>query len=376
MRRAVLSLILASAVIAGFLWSPSEAGAQSARRVMVLPLMTDFLSEGLARQLEEGVREEVGAAMPQYILLPRPALDLTSLKVAAGCADDGPKCLALIGRTTGAQWVVQVSLQGRKDRARLLVQRVPSRRASQGSMYEAQLSDVGAASTRELRWHVATALGVRPAPLRGRIVLMTGSKVGSLQGARILLDDRRIPASGLEQVNPGRHRVEVRQTGFEPFVWSGAVRPGRDTPVRVRFVPRDVLPSAPPKAPPPVVPTTVAATEESSGPVWTWVLGAGAVVAAGTATVFGVQVLGLEADAEDDELDCDGEHKDNSVCEDGRSRALLANITWGVAGALAVGAVVSYFIETSGDDEPDAVTTTFGVAPTDDGVAASLQLTF
>ncbi|MEL7371405.1 MAG: hypothetical protein AAFN74_20960, partial [Myxococcota bacterium] len=88
------------------------AHAQAPRRVLLLPLTTDFLKEADARKVEAQIRDEVAASMPRYIVLPRPALDLASMKVTAGCATDGKDCLALIGRTTRASWVVQVSLRG------------------------------------------------------------------------------------------------------------------------------------------------------------------------------------------------------------------------------------------------------------------------
>ena len=364
----------ALAVVAVGSWA-GEAEAQP-RRILVLPLTSDFLPERLARQIEEQLRDEIASSLPRYQVLPRPALDLQSLKLAAGCGSDSPKCFALIGRTVQATFVVYVSLLGSEKQAVLQVRRVSSRRAKE-SKYEAELADVGAGSSKELRWHVATALGARPPPLMGRIVLMSASKMGSLDGARILLDDQTVPLSALEQVNPGRHRIEVRKTGFRTFVRMVSVKPGRDTPVRVSFVPREAPPPSPPVAsnPPPIIPPTASVrVEESSGPVWTWILGAGAVVAAGTATVFGVQVLGLESDAESAELNCESEHRSDDICSDGRSRALMANVTWGVAGALAVGAVIAYFVESGGESEDSS--TRVGLSPTPGGVSAAFEVEF
>ena len=364
-------LILTFAVVAGAVASARPAAAQPTGRVLVLPLASDFLSEPLLRQLEEEMREEVASAMPKHIILPRPALDLASMKVAAGCATDGPECLALIGRTTRAEWVVQVSLLGNQKRAMLLVRRVRSRKPTETPQYETELSDVGRASSKELRWHIATALGAQPPPLMGRISLQAG-RAGALSGVTVLLDDRPIRKSDLHHINPGRHRIEVRREGFEPFVWMGVVRPGRATPIRVRLN----------RNPPPgrvssdAVPPEVLAVEESSGPLWTWILGAGAVVAAGTATVFGVQVIGLESDAESRPLDCNGMDENADLCVDGRNRALMANITWGVAGALAVGAVIAYFVESDSDSDDTTTATQFGISPTDGGVAAGVLLSF
>ena len=348
----------------------SSAQAQT-KRVLLLPLSADFLDPSLVRQLDKELRDEVSQAMPDYLVLPRPALDLTSMKVAAGCATDGPRCLALIGRTAQAVYVLQVTLRGSPRKARLFVRQVDARPNRRSTKYEAELVDVGPASNRELRWHLATALGAKPPPLMGRISLVPG-RANGLRGARILLDDRQVPLAALDQVNPGQHRLEVQRDGYQTFTWMGSIRPGRDTAIQLPTVAlrdparrRAIDPAAP----------SVAAVESSSSPVWGWILGAGAVVAAGTATVFAVQVLDLEKDAEEADLQCDAEDENNSVCEDGRSRALLTNITWGVAGALAVGSLVAFLVETSGDDGETA-STRVGVAPTRDGVSAAVQVSF
>ncbi|MEL7370445.1 MAG: hypothetical protein AAFN74_16115, partial [Myxococcota bacterium] len=226
-----------------------------------------------------------------------------------------------------------------------------------------------------LRWHVATALGARPAPLPGRLVLRAVR--GQLTGAIILLDQRQVGSAALRQVNPGRHRLEIRRRGYRPFIWAGEVRPAQDTSIIVKMVPRVSSVSSDTT----LTETTPRAVEDDGGPVWTWVLGAGAVVAAGTAAVFGVQVLNLESEAERLTLDCNGEGRNSDTCKNGRDRALIANISWGAAGALAVSAVVAYFIESSDGDSSTAKSSPlddarFGVAPTADGMAASFEVSF
>ncbi|MEO1334475.1 MAG: hypothetical protein AAFV29_02485, partial [Myxococcota bacterium] len=244
------------------------AHAQAPRRVLLLPLTTDFLKEADARKVEAQIRDEVAASMPRYIVLPRPALDLASMKVAAGCATDGKDCLALIGRTTRASWVVQVSLRGSRKRAKLVVQRVRSQTAVE-SKYTTELTSVGVGSARALRWHVATALGARPAPLPGRLVLRAVR--GQLTGAIILLDQRQVGSAALRQVNPGRHRLEIRRRGYRPFIWAGEVRPAQDTSIIVKMVPRVSSVSSDTT----LTETTPRAVEDDGGPVWTWALGAG-----------------------------------------------------------------------------------------------------
>ncbi len=376
-------------------WALAPVGAahaQSSGRVLVLQLSSDFLSGSTAADLDRHLRKKLRAARPRRFL-PKPAVDLASLQLVAGCGDDGPRCFALIGRTAQAASVVQVSIVGSAERARLLVRQVDSRTEAL-TTYKAGLRDVSGSSREEIAWHVATALGLRPAPLTGRVELTNDLQVGSLEGATVLLDDRIVLLSALEQMNPGRHRIEVRQDGFEPFVWIGMVRPGRNTKVPIRFVPRPrfgedeegAFADAPGAVPPDRGSSPVAeagpiagadAIDDDSGPLWTWILGASALAAAGTATVFGVQVLSLESDAESAGLDCDGDDRNADTCADGRSRALLSNVTWAVAGALAVSAVVAYFLETdSPEADGAAMSTRVGVAPTQDGVSAAIEITF
>ncbi len=368
-RRAVTGVLGGIGFIIVF-GSVATVDAKPEKRVLILPLVSDFLPDNEVRQLDKAVREEVESAMRGYTVLPRPALDLGSMKVAAGCAADGRECLALIARTARARWVVQVGLRGTRKRGELRIDRVDSRRGRL-RRYDALMNDVGRASQRELRWHVAKSLGRRPPPLTGRLELVAQGP--TLDGARIQLDGVSVGADALRRVSPGLHRVVINKAGFRPFSWVGAVRPGRRARIQVRLVRAPPPPRRTPYTP--RAPPSVAIVEEPSNPVWTWVLGGGALVAAGAATVFGIQVLGLESDAEDANLDCSGADRDDSICEDGRSRALMTNVAFGVAGGLAVGAVIAYLLETAADDESETAAQV-GVSPTGDGMAAAVRLRF
>lgn len=368
--------------------------ASAATGVLVLPLEDGGLPASTAKALDAAVRAEVRASLPKSKLLPPPALSLSDLQIAAGCVDASPACLAGIGRTLRAGRVVRVVGRGSAEQWTLRVLSVNTKTA-RASSHEAVLAGVDEDSAAELRWHVATALGSEPAPLTGRIELYTASKVGSLAGAELLLDDARVPAGRLAKVSPGRHRVEVRQKGFETFIWLGQVRGGRTTRVAVRFDPKQS-----PPAPPPVVetpPIAAAPAAPGSSPraapveevkpippesptlVYTWVFGAGAVAAATAATVLGLQTKGVERDVEAQRLACEGDNpvdKDSDLCRRGQRLEKVQFAVWAGAVALAGAAVAAFFLE----DGPAIVSgngnVTVGVAPQPGGAAAALRVNF
>jgi hypothetical protein len=181
--------------------------------------------------------------------------------------------------------------------------------------------------------------------------------VGRLQvsaeegGVSVWIDGARVgpPPAGLDVVS-GSHVVELRDAVGRSLVQRQVVAPaGKTTAVTLRR-PRAVAEPAP-RPVPPVEP------RRRRRRLWTWVTGAGAVALA--ATAIGV---GLSARADYDEacglLAGDGDCGDRQRLVDPadgpryrelhdavRRKELATNICWGVAGALAVGAVVIYLVE-------------------------------
>lgn len=375
------------------------AEAAGADGVLLLPVEHPGLAPSTVEALEEALRAEAKATLDSK-LLPAPALELPDLQVAAGCADASAACLGKIGRILRAAHVVRVITQGSAAELRVRVIWVQSK-SGRIQEAEATLYDVDPDSAGEFRWHVARAFGRDPGPLTGRIELHTSSKIGSLAGAELFVDDKPVPAGALQRLPVGEHRVEVRKAGFETFIWLGPVRGGRATPVAVHFEPKTTPavpgPSAIPETPaiadppPPTLGATPAqpdpplSTEQAVEPapqlVYTWVFGASALVAAGAATVLAVQTQKLEDEVTDLRLACktpEDRDWDHDTCRSGRSRETIQFVVWGVSAALAGGAVAAFFLEDGPslfDDEPSQAVV-WGIAPTPGGVAGSLQVRF
>ncbi len=394
----------AAASVVGLLALTAATPALAAKpAVLVLELETQGLPDGVGEALDAAMRAEVAEILgSERSLLPKPALDFDGMKLAAGCTDEGVGCLVVIGRTLGAAQVLQAVLAGSTERARasftlVEVETEEVRRSA------AELTSVDAASAAELRVHVAAAFGVRREPPTGAIVL---SATVDLGGAELLLDDKKIPPSLLSRVPPGEHRLELRKSGYETFIWVGAVRPGRPTQVAVNLTLSPVatrgmppIPGAPVDvAPPPDPAPGRAPAPPASGRLWTWVLGGAAVVAAGVGTAFGLRVMALESDlteasarlsaACNDDPTCvqtrSGEQttvcafeEASRDCDAASSAATISTLAWVAAGGLAVGAVTAWFLEAPPDEPPAArVEVTAGVAPLPGGGAASVQLRF
>jgi hypothetical protein len=396
--------------------------ARAEQGVLVLSLEHEGLPAAIVKVLDAAVRDEVKASLPQYALLPPPALDLNEMQLAAGCVDASPTCLSSIGRTLGAARVVRVTTQGTAQRlkVKVLVVRTQSRKATS---YDGELVGVDAESGPELRWHVAKGLGRDPGPLSGGIELYTASKVGALEGAEVFLDDTRVTPAALAALAPGKHRVAVHQQGFETFIWLGQVRPGRATRVGVVFEPKRVAaatpppPAPPPAAAPPPPPTVTRPPPVASAPppgpppaaapppppatpppgvvtpgpargprlLFTWVFAAGAVVAGSAGTIFAVQTQQAEREVNDAPLACYDETAvdwDHPTCQRGRSRELMQFVAWGATGAFAAAAVAAFFLEDGPElfsqtrDGGEGATVRVGVAPGPDGVAAGLRVDF
>ncbi len=362
------------------------------KAVLVLKLEHPGLEDAVVRTLDDAVRNQIKKSLPKQKLLPAPALDLPAMQVAAGCADDTASCLASIGDTMGGGLVVRVRLSGAQKKADLEITMV---RVVTGKLdsYRAELREVDAASELELRWHVEKALGFKPAPLFGTLNLVTASKMGSLEGAEIFLDDKKVPKVALERLEPGQHRLEIIQQGFENFIWVGVVRPGRETAVMVSFEPKTVAVAPPADVTPPIAeapPPPVTLTPEivASGPPedepklrFTWIFGAGAIISATVGTVAWLmfttstkpeaeRVAGDPASPEEERV------RKLAELNDQASRQKNINyVSTGVAAGLGVATIVAFFLE-GGPDLFGRDDTQVAVGITPDGAHATFELRF
>lgn len=396
--------IVASAILLSVLATPGLAEARGG--ILVLKLEQEGLPPAVVEALQQGLRAGVRRARRGRLLSP-PALDFAGMQLTAGCVDDGPACLATMGRPIGASRVVRTQLVGDQARSELTITVVMVRNQRR-RVYQAELTDITADSRAEVAWHASKALGGKPPPLQGGIALLMGSSIGTLEGAEFFLDDKKVSRAALEKLSPGNHRLEVHQRGFETFIWIGDVKPGRQSEVRVELKPTKVATASPPPPPPPAVETppvsppppaavppppsnTVVTGPNDSQPIfYTFFVGGAAVLAAGTGVVFAV--IGKESNDKLHELEeengeglysgCVTEKPDTELCnevnryEDRRRLGEVGNYAAFItAGVLAATAVTVFFIEWSAGDE-SSMDVAVGLAPTDGGAAAGMTVSF
>jgi len=344
--------------------------------VIVLQLEAPRLPAATVTALEEALRTEVALVLPARAkMLPRPALDYSGLREAAGCVDDGAKCMQSIGKLISATQVFRAVISGTAAQATATfdVVDVSSGKAKTSS---GELGDVAPESAAELRVMVALAFGVKRDVPPGTISLYVSSSVGKLEGAEVFVDGVATKPADLGKLVPGKHSVEVRQTGFEPFSWTGLIRAGRDTRVGVTFTPTRVstpvastkpAPATPLAKPAPSAqsnPALVASAPLSRGPGYLLpgLLGAASLVTGVVAAIHAFRVLGLQDEHNATcaptmnrpegcgRIDAPGDDCTLGVCEDGRTASTLANVFWIASGTLATGAVTLFIIESSQSD--------------------------
>jgi tetratricopeptide (TPR) repeat protein len=164
------------------------------------------------------------------------------------------------------------------------------------------------------------------------------------EGAQVLVDGEPVALrDGQLFLDPGSHTVIVRAPGYEEARKDLRIdEPGRDElSIELRVAGQDTESAVElgASAPQQAQPSSAPAQPETRRRLWTWVLG-GTAVAAGAAGVG----LGLAARGKhEDFLACDTDC--SALKSKGQSLQLGANIAYGAAGALAIGAVVSWFVE-------------------------------
>ncbi len=386
-----MTSIVAFAAASG--WGAAHAADAS---VLVLPVEQSGLERPLVKDLDRIARERAHAAFPGTTLMPAPALTVPDLLVAAGCAKASYACFASIGRTVGATHVVRVQLEGTAARTKLIVTHVLVAK-KRGSKHEATIEALPSA-LEIYGWHVEKGSGGNPAPLTGKIKLLTQGGLGSLEGAELLLDDQRVTPAALETLAPGEHHLIVKQQGFESVHWRGSIEGGRTETVRIEFVPEKAAPPPPPPPPPvaaapppttapppPTVVTGPTGEEPEFGLFYTLIFGGATAVAGAVWIGTKLDTLALEREVEGPAVpqNCygPGEVEMYDQCRRGEQRDTLL---WGIGiatGALALTTLVALYLEWPDGTEPgfdtEAETTVgFGFAPTDGGAAAGMTLTF
>ncbi|MBI4819490.1 MAG: hypothetical protein HY791_24675 [Deltaproteobacteria bacterium] len=340
-------------------------------------------AQGTARArlpaFDQVIRERVSSSGSK--LLPKPALDFEGMKLAAGCLDEGLECLKTIADTIGARTVTLTRVDMVSDAVSVRVLWSDEKRG--GGTVSLDFSDTGEATIQDVAEVVAGLVSKGQVP-SGSLAL-AAKDAASLEGAVLTIDGESATLAGLSAVSPGRHRLAIRQSGFREFTWSGSVRPGKSVSIPVELEPepghtQQIVASTPGASPTPEIPGVEAtapkheaeiavvspAIPPESGPsVLGFILLGAATVAGGVAIAEGVSVVGTEddLDAYCAANDCapDPCEVRADLCDAGEQAAALANVAWILAGAFAVGSVITFVLDT-GDEQPISLGVAKGTA--------------
>lgn len=163
------------------------------------------------------------------------------------------------------------------------------------------------------------------------------------EGLAIVLDGKPLPPAQWGQplfVDPGTHNVSATAKGHESFEQSVEVSPKGDRAViKVTLKKIPAKPKPPPPKPPPPPPPAAPAPEPEL-PIWAIVVGSTGVAMMGVSIGFGVDLLSVGGELDDEcgeeRLGCPSDYD----FEDARSRELRSFglfVGFGAAGILAAG---------------------------------------
>lgn len=168
-------------------------------------------------------------------------------------------------------------------------------------------------------------------------------------GATVTLDGRRLNGTTPMQIDvaAGRHAVALEMNGYQMGLEEFNVAPGGTYTVNTAMVPVAAAAPTTPESPPGVEPAPTQRTWRVTTPVWAMI----GVTAAALVTGVVTGSLALADQGEfDDQIAAEGVTSENrQVLEDmgdtGTAKALVADISFGVAGAAAITGIVLFFVQ-------------------------------
>jgi hypothetical protein len=340
---------------------PAKPSARVAARIAVL----DFALAGtahpdLARVLGDGAA--AGAAgtpdvqvMSQGEIVALLGLDRT--RQMLGC--DDPSCMTELGKALDSDKLISGSLTILDRTALLTVRLIDSRQARTLARATATLADATEAelvdNAKRLSHEVLTGekldtsgtLRVRVSE-RGAIVTLDGKSLGPA------------PLAGAQRVLQGPHSIVVQKPGFVRWATTVTVGAGAEVPVEAELIPIQLI------------------SEKARSALWSWGFAASGVtvLAAGAGVTFGM----LANRSYDDYEAATTRTAATSARNDTRFRAMMANVSWGIAGASAVGAgwllfsAVREDARAAGDaaKAAEGLKPSAGIVPVDGGAALVL----
>jgi PEGA domain-containing protein len=295
--------------------------ARAAHRLAVL----DFALAGsahpdLARVLADAAAAGAAAAAPDHQVLSQgevvALLGLERTRQMLGCTDD-QGCMADLAGALDSDRLLAGSLTILERSALLSVRLLDVKRSRTLARANATLLD---ATEREL---VDAARRLAHEALTGKRLDTTGVVRIAVDrpGATVTLDGKALGESPLREaprVLEGPHAITVQRPGFVRWSTTVSVAAGQVVPVEVDLIPIQLL------------------GEQARSRLWTWgwvstgVAGAAAVSGA----VFGAQARKSHRDYEQ----ATTRSQAVDLADQTRTSAMVANVSWGVAGVAAVGA--------------------------------------
>jgi hypothetical protein len=299
--------------------APAAAATRAGEKIAVL----DFALAGtahpdLARVLGDGAARGAAGAPGVQVLSQGEIVAILGLdrtKQMLGC--DDPSCLTELAHALDSEKLLSGSLTILDRTSLLTVRLIEPRKARTLSRATATLVD---ATEAELVDHAR----------RLAHEALTGEKLdtsGTLRvrvsepGATVTLDGKSLgttPITGAQRVLEGPHSIVVQKAGFVRWASTVSVAAGAAVPVEAELIPIQLL------------------SEKARSRLWSWGFAASgvAIVSAGAGVTFGK----LASDSYDDYKAAASRSLAVEARDDTKFRALLANVSWGIAGASAAGA--------------------------------------
>lgn len=335
---------------------PPKPSSKVASKVAVL----DFSLAGtahpdLARVLSDGAAAGAAGAPNVQVITQGEIVALLGLdrtRQMLGC--DDPSCVTELGRALDSDKLVSGSLTILGGTSLITVRLLDAKQARTLSRATATLAD---ATEAEL---VDNAKRLAHEVLTGQKLDTSGTlriRV-SEPGATVTLDGRSLgatPLAGAQRVLQGPHSIVVQKPGFIRWASTVSVTAGGDVPVEVELVPIQLI------------------SEKARSRLWSWgyAVSGVAVLAAGAGVTFG----NLASRSYDDYKAATTRSAAIEARDDTRFRALMANVSWGIAGAATAGAGYLLFsavredARAAGDAAKAAEGASAAIVPTDGGAA-------
>jgi hypothetical protein len=204
-------------------------------------------------------------------------------------------------------------------------------------LYEQYLRELPQASDAgEVRSYIQDVTS-RP----GRIYIVTNP-----QGVQATLDGRLLDgATPINvQIAPGQHSLQLQAQGYNPETRNFEVAYGEAQTIQINLVAAAGPPATPPATP---VPTQPSEGLRFSTPVWVMIgLTAAALV---TGIVTGSLALSDQGEFELLDPQADPESRFQELHDSGQTKALIADISFGVAAAAAITGIVLFIVQNTGN---------------------------